>query len=152
MQFAMSAVPSRLFLVIALLAVVGVAVSSISLAHHYGTSKTAYCDFGETLNCDVVNRSSYSSIMGIPVALIGVLGYLALFVLATCYRSKPDTPLVLFLAALAGLLFALYLTYIEGFVLGVWCILCLSSLLMILCITVLASFVLWQRRSSESAL
>jgi vitamin-K-epoxide reductase (warfarin-sensitive) len=146
MQSAMSAMPSRLFLVIAALAIVGIAVSSVSLAHHYGTSKTAYCDFGETLNCDVVNRSSYSSIMGIPVALIGVLGYLALFALATVYRSKPDTPLVLFIAAVVGLAFALYLTYIEGFVLGVWCILCLASLLTILCITLLASMAWLQQR------
>ena len=148
----MSAVPSRLFLVIAVLAIAGLAVSSLSLAHHYGTSKTAYCDFGETLNCDVVNRSVYSTIMGVPVALIGVLGYLALLGLATVYHRKPDTPLVLFLSGLAGLVFALYLTYIEGFVLGVWCILCLSSLLVIFCITLLSSLVwLQQRRGRESA-
>jgi vitamin-K-epoxide reductase (warfarin-sensitive) len=151
MQSAMSAVPSRLFLIIALLAVAGIAVSSISLAHHYGTSKTAYCDFGETLNCDVVNRSSYSSIMGIPVALIGILGYLALLALATLYRSKPDTPIVLFLGGAAGLAFALYLTYIEGFVLGVWCILCLSSLLLIFGITLLSSIVLLQQRRSPAS-
>lgn len=143
--------PSRLFLIIALLALVGIVVSSVSLAHHYSTSKTAYCDFSESFNCDIVNRSSYSTIMGIPVALIGVLGYLAVLGLATIYRAKPDTALVLLLGGLAGLAFALYLTYIEAHVLGVWCILCLSSLLVIFCITLLSCVVWFRRRGSNSA-
>ena len=45
------------------------------------------------------------------------------------------------LAAVAGMGFALYLTYIEGFVLDTWCILCLSSLGLITAITVLAGVV-----------
>ncbi len=63
---------------VAILALCGIVVSSVSLQHHYATSKTAYCDIGETFNCDIVNRSEYSSILGIPVALIGMLGYAAL--------------------------------------------------------------------------
>jgi uncharacterized membrane protein len=85
-----------------------------------------------------VNRSEYSRVMGIPVAGIGVAGYGVLFVLATFFRSRAETPLRLLLAALAGLGFALYLTYIEGYVLDTWCILCLSSLALIAMITVLA--------------
>ena len=46
---------------------------------------------------------------------------------------------MLLIASVAGLGFALYLTYIEGFVLGVWCILCLSSLALIFSIAVLSS-------------
>ena len=130
------------FLTIAVLAVAGMAVSSISLYHHFQTSKTDYCDYGETFNCDIVNRSVYSTIFGIPVALIGILGYAALGVLATVYRDRVDTPKALMGASVAGLAFALYLTYIEGFVLGTWCVLCLSSLTMIFLITILASFLM----------
>ena len=126
---------------IALFAVAGIAVSSISLYHHYGTSETSFCNFGTSFNCDVVNRSVYSSIGGIPVALIGILGYAALFALATVYRRKAETPVMLLLASLCGFGFALYLTYIEKFVLAVWCILCLSSLAIIFAITALSSFV-----------
>ena len=129
---------------VAILAVGGVMVSSVSLQHHYGTSKTQYCEFGQVFNCDIVNRGEYSSIFGIPVALIGMLGYGALVGLATVYRERKDTPLFLFLGALAGLGFALYLTYIEARVLGVWCILCLSSLALISSITGV-SIVLWRR-------
>jgi vitamin-K-epoxide reductase (warfarin-sensitive) len=139
----------RLISVIALLAVCGIAVSSVSLQHHYATSKTAYCDIGEMFNCDIVNRSGYSSIFGIPVALIGMLGYAGLAGLATVYRERRETPALLFGAATAGLVFALYLTYIEGRVLGVWCILCLSSLGLIATITILSGLVWWKRDSGN---
>jgi vitamin-K-epoxide reductase (warfarin-sensitive) len=128
--------------IVAILAVCGVVVSSVSLQHHYAKSKTEYCDIGEAFNCDIVNRSEYSSIVGIPVALIGMLGYAALAGLATVYRERQGTPALLLGGALAGLAFALYLTYIEARVLGVWCILCLSSLAVIATITV-ASGVVW---------
>jgi len=145
---AASDVTNRLLSIIAILAVCGIVVSSESLQHHYATSKTAFCDIGETLNCDIVNRSEYSSILGIPVALIGMLGYAALAGLATVYRERRETPALLFGAAAAGLAFALYLTYIEARVLGVYCILCLSSLALIATTTVLAA-IIWRRRGSE---
>jgi uncharacterized membrane protein len=140
MQPAMTSTSQRVFQLVAVLALAGVAVSSVSLHHHYGTSQTTYCDFGASFNCDIVNRSVYSTVLGIPDALIGIAGYAALFVLATFYRTKAETPFMLLIAATAGLGFALYLTYIEKFVLATWCILCLSSLTLIILITVLSSF------------
>jgi vitamin-K-epoxide reductase (warfarin-sensitive) len=129
----------RVLLLIALLAVAGAVVSSVSLYHHYRTSQTSYCDFGESFNCDIVNRSTYSVVFGVPVALIGIIGYVALLALATFYRSKAETRVMLLIASQTGLLFALYLTYIEGFVLAAWCILCLSSLALIFSIAMLSS-------------
>jgi uncharacterized membrane protein len=137
----------RILLAIAMLALAGALVSSVSLYHHYGTSRTSYCDIGETFNCDMVNRSTYSTVFGIPVALIGIIGYITLLALATLYRSKEETPAMLFIASLAGLGFALYLTYIEAFVLAVWCILCLSSLILIFGIAVLSALLIMQRRA-----
>lgn len=131
--------PRWVFATIAVLAVIGIVVSSISLYHHYGSSKTNFCDLGESFNCDIVNRSIYSSVFGIPVALIGILGYATLLALATVYRSKAETPAMLMIASTVGLGFAIYLTYIERFVLGTWCILCLSSFAMIVLITVFSS-------------
>jgi len=123
---------------IAGLAVVGIGVSSVSLYHHYGHSQTSYCDFGQSFNCDIVNRSIYSQILGIPVALVGILGYLAVLTLATLYGSRAETPRFLLAGSAAGLAFALYLTYIEGFVLATWCVLCLTSLTVIALITLLS--------------
>lgn len=116
-------------------------VSGISLQRHYAKSATQFCDFSQQFSCDIVNRSEYSSIVGIPVAGIGVAGYAALFVLATFWRSRLGTPNRLLGAALAGLAFALYLTYVEAYVLATWCILCLISLLLIVLISVLAIMV-----------
>ncbi len=130
-----------LFLAIAVLAVAGIVVSAVSLQRHYAKSASAFCDIGGKFNCDIVNRSEYSSVMGIPVAGIGVAGYGVLLILATLYRTRAETPTWLVAAAIAGLSFALYLTYVEGYVLGTWCILCLSSLGMIAGITVLAGVV-----------
>jgi uncharacterized membrane protein len=140
MQSAMTSASRRLLKAIAILALAGMVVSSVSLYHHYGTSQTTYCDFGASFNCDIVNRSIYSTVFGVPDALIGILGYGVLCYLATFYRTKTETPLVLLIASTAGLGFALYLTYIEKFVLATWCILCLSSLTLIFLITVLSSF------------
>jgi uncharacterized membrane protein len=145
MQPAMSSKGGRILLAIALLSIAGAAVSSISLYHHYGASKSSYCDFGANFNCDMVNRSIYSVVFGIPVALIGIFGYGVLLFLATLYRAKTQAPLILLVTSLAGLGFALYLSYVEAFVLAVWCILCLSSLALIAAITVLSSALLGQR-------
>ena len=141
-SLAASALTRRLLLVIAALALAGVLVSSVSLYHHYGTSATSYCDIGENFNCDIVNRSTFSTVAGIPVAMVGIAGYLAVLLLATVYRDQAAAATWLALGSLAGLGFAAYLTYIEGFVLAVWCLLCLSSLALIFSIAVLSS-VLW---------
>lgn len=132
---------SILFSAIAVLSLAGAIVSAISLQRHYAKSETAFCQFGQKFNCDIVNRSEYSSVEGIPVAAIGVAGYAALFLLSTFWRLRADTPNRLLAASIAGLAFALYLTYIEAYVLTTWCILCVSSQLLILLISLLAALV-----------
>jgi uncharacterized membrane protein len=127
-----------LFGAIAVLALAGVIVSAVSLQRHYAKSATEFCDFSQKFSCDIVNRSEHSTIQGIPVAGIGVAGYAALFVLAAFRRLSKETPTQLLGAAIAGLAFALYLTYIEAYELMTWCILCLISLLLISLISLLA--------------
>ena len=138
-----------LFLAIAILSLAGSIVSGISLERHYAKSATSFCDLSEKFNCDIVNRSEYSEVMGIPVAGIGVVGYGVLFALSTFYRARAKTPLRLLMAAIAGLAFALYLTYVEGYVLTTWCVLCLTSLALIFVISVLAGVVkFWATKTS----
>jgi vitamin-K-epoxide reductase (warfarin-sensitive) len=136
---------------IALLAVAGVAVSSVSLYEHFATSKTPFCDFSEFFNCDIVNRSAYSTVLGVPVALIGIIGYLLIIALATIYRNKADTPVLLLIASAGGLGFALYLTYIEKFVLATWCVLCLTSLGLICCEVILSTAAISRRSGRNNA-
>ncbi len=131
----------RLMVAVAVVAVAGIAVSSVSLYHHFSKSKTSFCDINESFNCDLVNRSTYSTVLGVPVALIGILGYLLILALATIYRDKAETPVMLLMVSAAGLVFALRLTYVEARVLGVWCILCLTSLTLIFMNAVLSGAV-----------
>src|SRR5262245_47953406 len=113
---------------IALISFAGIIVSSVSLYHHFGTSKTSFCAFGESFNCDLVSRSRYSVVLGMTVALIGSRGYMRILDVATVDRVKAETPVMLLIAASGGLAFALYLTYIEKFVRQACCVLCLGSL------------------------
>ena len=134
--------PSRtrgLFSVIAILSIAGVILSAVSLQRHYAKSDTNFCDFSQKFSCDIVNRSESSELAGIPVAGIGVAGYVALFLLSTLWKSRPETPMRLLAASGAGLAFALYLTYVEAYQLKTWCILCLGSQLVIFLITVLSA-------------
>jgi uncharacterized membrane protein len=143
-QPAVSELPalSRILLVwIAILALAGVVVSAVSLERHYAKSATGFCDLSQEFNCDIVNRSEYSEVEGIPVAAIGVVGYAALFLLSTLWRSRPETPNRLLAVSLAGFGFALYLTYLEAEKLATWCILCVVSQALIFLITVLAAIV-----------
>ena len=72
--------------------------------------------------CDVVNASSFSMLLGVPVAALGAAGYAALLALALWALFKSDNaPAWLGKARLAlasgGLFFAAYLTGIEAFIL-----------------------------------
>lgn len=151
MQAAVSGSPASnriLFVLIAILSVAGVVDSAIALERHYAKSATTYCDFSQKFSCDIVNRSEYSTLAGIPVAGIGVAGYAALFVLSTFLRARPDTPNRVLLAAIGGLAFALYLTYVEAYELETWCILCLTSLGLIFMISIFSTIV--KLRSANS--
>jgi uncharacterized membrane protein len=143
-QLAVSQVAERnrlWFLVIAILSFAGMIISAVSLQRHYAKSATAFCDFRQMFNCDIVNRSEYSEVQGIPVAAIGVLGYATLFFLSTFWKSRAETPSRLLAASIAGLCVALYLTYVEAYELKTWCILCVASQVMIFLITVFAAIV-----------
>src|ERR1700691_5883520 len=119
--------------VLALLAVLGIVVSALALREHYRTEGDSPCSINERWDCGIVNHSPYATLAGIPVAVLGIAGYLLIGALAwrRSYR-------LLLAAALLGLAFSLYLARIEAHVLGVWCIYCVISLGDISLITVLA--------------
>jgi uncharacterized membrane protein len=113
----------------------GAISSGLALRHHYHRDTSFFCNINATLDCDVVNRSTYSEVAGIPVALVGVLAYVFMLGLALFQREKVETPALLLLLGMAGLAYSFYLTYVEGVVLRTWCLLCLTSLLSISLIT-----------------
>jgi uncharacterized membrane protein len=140
---------SRYFLVIILCAAFGAAVSGLSLRHHYQQDTSSFCNINATFDCDVVNRSSYSEVAGIPVALGGLLEYLLVLGLAMFQREKPETAALLMFLGLAGFAFSLYLTYVEGAVLRTWCLLCLGSLLSITLISLFSTLRVRQELRGE---
>src|SRR5277367_3836813 len=111
--------------VLVLLSALGIAVSALALREHYRTEGDSPCSINERWDCGIVNHSPYAVVKGtgIPVAIVGIAGYLLMGALA--WRRSWRTLLA---AALVGLTFSLYLARIEAHVLGVWCIYCVISL------------------------
>jgi len=107
--------------VLFLLAMAGLVVSYLALRVHYST-ESAPCSINEKWDCGIVNHSPYAVMYGVPVAAIGMAGYLLIGVLALMRRRG-----LLLAAAVVGMGFALYLTNIEARVLGVWCLYCVIS-------------------------
>jgi vitamin-K-epoxide reductase (warfarin-sensitive) len=119
--------------VLIFLAALGIVVSALALREHYRTEGDAPCSINERWDCGIVNHSPYAVLRGVPVAALGIVGYLLMAALSwrRAYR-------LLLIVAATGLGFSLYLAQIEARVLGVWCIYCVISLADISLITLLA--------------
>jgi len=119
--------------ILILLAIVGIIASTLALREHYRTEGDSPCSINERWDCGIVNHSPYATLAGIPVAALGIIGYLMMAALSwrRAYR------LLLAVAAVA-LAFSLYLAHIEAHILGVWCIYCVISLADISLMTLLA--------------
>lgn len=117
---------------IALLALAGVVVSTLALRVHY-TTDVEPCSFNEKWDCGMVNRSPFAEIAHVPVAAIGIVGYVALIGLALARRRR-----LLAIASIIGMGFALYLSHVERDIIMVWCLYCVISQGLIALITLLS--------------
>jgi uncharacterized membrane protein len=93
--------------------------------------------------CSTVQNSRYGSIGGVPVSVPGLALYLALALLAALWLrnsllGRANLAALAVYGSLFGVLFSMYLTYIEAFVLDAWCIYCIVS-----AILVSALFLIW---------
>lgn len=93
--------------------------------------------------CSTVQNSRYGKPFGVPISIPGLLGYLALLVLAIGWLRdfqgrRIEIAFAGFLTAFAGMLVSGYLTYIEAFVVDAWCSYCIISALLMV-----ALFALW---------
>ncbi|MFH1099038.1 MAG: vitamin K epoxide reductase family protein [Candidatus Uhrbacteria bacterium] len=141
--------PRPLFTAIAIMAAVGVFVSVYGLWQHYAPAGSSFCNISAIISCDFVNQSAWSEIAGIPVAAIGIFGYLAIFALALAARweslanQRLLAALLLGLGSL-GLVLQLIFTYIELAIIGAICPICIASQIIIFVIAVIA-FIAWRR-------
>ena len=109
-----------LTLLIVALSLAGTVDSSLALREHYNTG-TSPCSINDVWDCGTVNHSQYAVLFGVPVAMIGIVGYALLGALAGRF------PWITAAAALGGMIFSLRLTWVEWKDLGTWCIYCVTS-------------------------
>jgi uncharacterized membrane protein len=121
-----------------------------------GNPNRGLCTFTDTLSCDKVLASRYAEIAGIPVALVGLLGFGLLFGLAAwrlSWRDRGPRRLSALLALVAGLglLFELGMTWVEFFVIRALCPYCLAALGLITA-TFVAGLIAWRARQRAAGL
>jgi uncharacterized membrane protein len=105
------------------LAILGVLISAYLTWTHFAGLTPVCTGSGE--GCKTVQSSRYASVLGIPVALLGLVAYGGLIFSTILWR---ETGIYLgFLISLVGTLFSAYLTYLEIFVIGALCQWCLAS-------------------------
>lgn len=117
-----------------LLNLLAMGVSAYLVTLHFAPELTDFCNFGQRWNCDLVNKSTYAELFGIPVAILGLLAYTLffLFSLRGLWRDqKRWLPVYLFLLT-GAVLFTLYLTTIEAFILQTYCLFCVVQQILIL--------------------
>lgn len=124
---------SRNRTLLVIVALIGLAASSISSYVHYqlltAPSYSSFCDVNTTVSCTQAYVSQYGSFMGVPVAVGGVIFFAIAAVLAGV-AGRPGSPArdnvagYIFALSTIGLAFALYLAWASYFVLQVFCILC----------------------------
>ncbi|MFZ0734597.1 MAG: vitamin K epoxide reductase family protein [Candidatus Sulfotelmatobacter sp.] len=106
-----------------ILAISGIVVSSLALREHYREYGDSPCSINEHWDCGVVNHSRFAMLGPIPVAAVGIIGYVLMAVLALLRAYR-----LLIIPTFAGLAFSLYLANIEKHILQVWCVYCVISL------------------------
>ncbi len=138
-------------LVIQLLAIPGILLAYYLLLYHNGVLFTT-CGVSELFDCGQVSGpgSPYSSIGPIPVALLGLIGYLAIFMAVWLgnWSRTVEEYLPEILIGLVGLafFFTLGLTLLELLVIHAFCQFCLYSAAIVLVMTILAVSLLISRR------
>jgi uncharacterized membrane protein len=132
--------------IIAVLSIVGIAVSCYLLTVHWGWWSAVCLGVGD---CEAVNTSRFSEFLGLPVALWGIGAYLTMLALSVgVWRGIAPhvTRPALFVVAAIGVAFSAYLTYIELFVLYEVCPWCVLSAILVTAIAILAG---WELRAAE---
>jgi len=121
------------------LAVLGL-LDSIYLVWVKYTGAYALC--GPIGNCESVNSSQYSEIYGIPIALLGAGAYAVMIVLLLLENRgqvwAEFGPMIVFGMSLIGVLYSIYLTYIEVVILKAICPYCVISAIILVILLILS--------------
>lgn len=124
-----------------MIALAGLGISGYLTIAHFNTGTTLACPESATINCQKVTTSHWSYIGPIPVAVLGLVFFLAMAVLCSpwAWRARRADPLRVAGAAV-GVLSALYLVWAELFRVDAICLWCTA---VHLCSLALLGAVLW---------
>ena len=112
----------------------GIALAGLGVAAYLAYVETqavaAVC--GPVGDCNAVQTSPYAYLFGLPIGVLGVVGYLAILGVWAWQTWQPNRTAILSLLGMTffGVLFSIYLTFLEPFVIGAVCAWCLSSAVM----------------------
>jgi uncharacterized membrane protein len=129
---------------VALVALAGAAVAAYLTYVHYQPD-ALICTSGG--GCETVQQSSYAELAGVPVALLGLLAYVAVLVLVAWDSELARTLAAAIALAAAG--FAVYLVLLQAFVIDAWCVWCLVNDLVIVPLLVITT--LWRAWTARAA-
>ena len=124
----------RLRISIAALALAGVAIAAYLTYVHYADLQ-AFCVAGGG-GCEKVQTSAYAELAGIPVAVLGLIGYV--LILGSLWVPGDNGRLAGAVLALSGFGFSAYLTYRELFTIDAICQWCVASAIVMTLLAVLA--------------
>lgn len=117
-------------MVVAVLALIGVVIAGYMSLYSVGALTSLACGAGGS--CEAVQASPWSVFFGVPVPLIGLVGY-ALILAVSVAGVQPafvdDRRIATALIGLSAIafLFSAYLSGVEAFLIGAWCRWCIAS-------------------------
>lgn len=129
MEEAAGARPPANRMIIAVLALIGILVAAYMTLYKFGVIGSLACGLGA---CETVQTSKWATFLGMPVPVLGVVGYAALLGVALVGlqpRGFGSRGIAIALLALAtgAFLFSVYLSVLEQFVIRAWCRYCIAS-------------------------
>jgi uncharacterized membrane protein len=135
---ARAVLPDRLLrAAVAIVALAGTAIAGYLTYVHYQPDALICTASG---GCETVQDSDYATLLGIPVALLGLCAYVVVLLLVA-WDSEPAR-LGAAMIALSAVGFAVYLVSLQAFVIDAWCVWCLSNDLVI--VPLLAILTVWR--------
>lgn len=135
---------SGIWNVLICLSILGILLASYLFYNFLTKPLFESCYFNSRINCDAVTKGSLSTLFGIPVSLIGLIGYIVIL-LSSVFKKK----LLVLGMSTFGMLFCLSITYQEVFNLKVICPVCLTCQLVMLTVFLLAVYLNANKKVNE---
>jgi len=140
-------------MVTAVLSLLGLLISLYLWFWKLGLMGPMVCVTG---GCETVQTSEYAVLFGVPVALMGVVGFAATLAVSLVglqggWAERSEPTLALLGMSVGGVCFAAYLTYVEAVKIHAWCQWCVICALLIVGIFVTSLAALLARRKESTA-